>query len=68
MDYYDDYTGDGAITMDDYGDSAAPEAEFPAYLRDVEGTCGTRLPPGAPTAYCPTTASRSAGSYGASPA
>ena len=35
MEYYDDYTGDGAITMDDYGDTAATEAEYPAYLRDV---------------------------------
>ncbi len=35
MDYYDDYTGSGAITMDDYGDALAPRAEYPAYLRDV---------------------------------
>ena len=36
MDYYDDYTGDGAIIMDDYGDGyAVPEAEYPAYLRDA---------------------------------
>ncbi len=36
MDYYDDYTGSGAITMDDFGDDyAALEAEYPAYLRDV---------------------------------
>ena len=35
MDYYDDYTGGGAITMDDCGDIAAPQAEYPAYLRDV---------------------------------
>ncbi len=36
MDYYDDYTGSGAITMDDFGDDyATPEAEYPAYLRDV---------------------------------
>ncbi len=35
MDYYNDYTGSGAITMDDYGDDCAvPEAEYPAYLRD----------------------------------
>ncbi len=35
MDYYDDYTGSGAITMDDFGDALAPRAEYPAYLRDV---------------------------------
>lgn len=35
MDYYDDYTGSGAITMDDYGDYAPPESEYPAYLRDA---------------------------------
>ena len=36
MDYYDDYTGDGAIIMDDYGDDyAAPKIEYPAYLRDA---------------------------------
>lgn len=36
MDYYDDYTGSGAITMDDFGDDyAAPGAEYPAYLRDA---------------------------------
>ena len=36
MDYYDDYTGDGAIMMDDYGDDYAPaDAAYPAYLRDV---------------------------------
>ena len=62
MDYYDDYTGDGAIIMDDYGDDyAAPNPNTPP-------TCGTRRPRGTPTARCPTTASRSAGSYGASPA
>ena len=34
MDFYDDYTGDGAIVMDDWGeDRAIPEAEYPAYLR-----------------------------------
>ena len=33
---FDDvYTGDGAIIMDDYGDIAAPEAEYPAYLRNA---------------------------------
>ena len=36
MDYYDDYTGPGAITMDDYGDDRAAAAEaYPAYLRDA---------------------------------
>ena len=35
MDYYDDYTGSGAITMDDFGDPVPAEAEYPAYLRDV---------------------------------
>ncbi len=36
MDYYDDYTGDGAIMMDDYGDDYAPTGpEYPAYLRDA---------------------------------
>ena len=35
-----EYTGEGAITMDDYGEDWAEE-EFPAYLRDV--------PPGART-------------------
>ena len=36
MDYYDDYTGTGAITMDDFGDAAPVGApEYPAYLRDV---------------------------------
>ena len=35
MDYYDDYTGDGAITMDDDGGYAPSQAEYPAYLRDV---------------------------------
>ena len=35
MDYYDDYTGDGAIVMDDWGDCPAPGADYPAYLRDV---------------------------------
>ena len=29
-----EYTGEGAIVMDDYGDFA-PEPDFPAYLRDV---------------------------------
>ncbi len=38
MDYYDDYTGDGAITMDDYGDYAPAEPEYPAYLRDAPPT------------------------------
>ena len=36
MDYYDDYTGTGAITMDDFGDNAPVDApDYPAYLRDV---------------------------------
>ena len=38
MDYYDDYTGDGAITMDDmdgFGDYAPDGAAYPAYLRDA---------------------------------
>ncbi len=35
MDYYDDYTGSGAITMDDFGDDARVPPEVPAYLRDV---------------------------------
>lgn len=36
MDCYDDYTGEGAIIMDDYGDDyAAPKIEYPAYLRDA---------------------------------
>ncbi len=36
MDYYDDYTGTGAITMDDFGDAAPVDApDYPAYLRDV---------------------------------
>jgi len=36
MDYCDDYTGDGAIMMDDYGDDYAPTGpEYPAYLRDA---------------------------------
>ena len=34
MDFQDDYTGGGAITMDDSPDRA-PGAEYPAYLRDV---------------------------------
>ena len=38
MDYYDDYTGDGAIMMDDYGDYAPAEPEYPAYLRDAPPT------------------------------
>ena len=32
MDEYE-YTGEGAITMDDWGEDAAPDV--PAYLRDV---------------------------------
>ncbi len=35
MDYYDDYTGSGAITMDDCGDYAEPDSGIPPYLRDV---------------------------------
>ena len=36
MDYYDDYTGSGAITMDDFGEDYAPAGEaYPAYLRDA---------------------------------
>ena len=35
MDFYDEYTGSGAITMDDYGDCAQPDCAYPAYLRDV---------------------------------
>ena len=35
MDYYDDYTGEGAITMDNCGDYAPAEPDYPAYLRDV---------------------------------
>ncbi|MDO4867790.1 MAG: hypothetical protein Q4C10_14765, partial [Clostridia bacterium] len=35
MDYYDDYTGEGAITMDDCGDYAEPDSGVPPYLRDV---------------------------------
>ena len=36
MDYYDDYTGTGAITMDVFGDNAPVDApDYPAYLRDV---------------------------------
>ncbi len=35
MDYFDDYTGSGAITMDDYGDYAPAGEAYPAYLRDV---------------------------------
>ncbi len=35
MDYYDDYTGSGAITMDDFGDYADAAPQVPAYLRDV---------------------------------
>ena len=30
-----DYTGSGAIFMDDYGEADAPVDEYPAYLRDV---------------------------------
>ena len=33
--YDDEYTGGGAITMDDCGDYAPAGAEYPAYLRDV---------------------------------
>ena len=35
MDYYDEYTGSGAIVMDDFGDTAEAPAEVPAYLRDA---------------------------------
>ncbi len=35
MDYYDDYTGSGAITMDDFGDYSDAAPQVPAYLRDV---------------------------------
>ena len=35
MDYYDDYTGSGAITMDDCGEYAEPDPGIPTYLRDV---------------------------------
>ena len=35
MDYYDEYTGSGAIVMDDFGDAAEARAEVPAYLRDA---------------------------------
>ena len=36
MDYsMDDYTGEGAITMDDYGDIPAADGGWPDYLRDV---------------------------------
>ena len=38
MDYYDEYTGSGAIVMDDlpgYDRPAEAEEAFPAYLRDV---------------------------------
>ena len=35
MDYYEEYTGSGAITMDDFGDAADAQPEIPAYLRDV---------------------------------
>lgn len=35
-DFFDDYTGSGAITMDDFGDSyAASDEAYPAYLRDA---------------------------------
>ena len=35
MDYFDDYTGSGAITMDDAADYAPAAEDYPAYLRDV---------------------------------
>lgn len=35
MDYYDDSTGSGAITMDGYDDCDPIRSEYPAYLRDV---------------------------------
>ena len=35
MDYYDEYTGEGAIVMDDFGDAADIQPDIPAYLRDV---------------------------------
>ena len=35
MDYYDDRTGGGAITMDGYDDFEPLRSEYPAYLRDV---------------------------------
>ena len=35
MDYYDEYTGSGAITMDNCPDDARDPADWPAYLRDV---------------------------------
>ena len=35
MDCYDEYTGSGAIVMDDFGDTAEAPAEVPAYLRDA---------------------------------
>ena len=35
MDYYDEYTGEGAIVMDDFGDTADIQPDIPAYLRDV---------------------------------
>lgn len=35
MDYYDEYTGSGAIVMDDFGETAEAQPEVPAYLRDA---------------------------------